>query len=101
MRLALELGCSVRELLTRLTSAEITEWMAFERINGPLGGKRHDYNAALITKTIVDANSGKKRRRRKLTDFLLQWGGKRRRPQTGSEMAAKATAAFGINDERR
>jgi hypothetical protein len=104
LRLCLELGIpSISELLQRVSSAEITEWMAFEKINGPLGGRRTDYAAALITKAIYDVNT-KKRKRRKLGDFLLKWGGKRRRPRTGAEMSQRVLAAFGFTsdtDERR
>jgi hypothetical protein len=89
---------SVRELLQRVTSAEITEWMAFEKINGPLGGQRTDYAAALITKAIYDVNT-KKRKRRKLTDFLLKWGSGRRRPRTAAEMSERVLAAFGFTSD--
>lgn len=89
---------SVTELLSRVTSAEVTEWMAFERISGPLGGRRLDYATAMITKAIYDVNT-KKRKRRKLSDFLFKWGGKRRRPRTADEMKQRVLEAFGLGKD--
>lgn len=38
---------TVEELLARVSSAELTEWQAFERVEGPLGQRRDDHLAAL------------------------------------------------------
>jgi hypothetical protein len=35
-RLALAWGCSSREVLARITSDELAEWIAFERVHGPI-----------------------------------------------------------------
>jgi len=35
-RLALAWGCSPREVLARIDSTELAEWIAFERVHGPI-----------------------------------------------------------------
>jgi hypothetical protein len=64
----------------------MTEWQAFERINGPLGGKRHDYLAAQQALLTATAAAGKKKKF-KLADFLFSWGPKR--PRGGRELLKK------------
>ncbi|WP_289009514.1 DUF4035 domain-containing protein [uncultured Thermomonospora sp.] len=75
----------VSELLARMPSAELTEWMAYERITGPLGGERGDIQAALISTVIANSLAGKKGRRAKLRDFLLKWD---RKPQSWRDQLA-------------
>lgn len=79
---------TVAEMLSRMDSAEFTEWLAFERINGPLGGRRHDYLAAQQALLTATAAAGKKGKKFKLPDFLFEWGG-RRRPKGGRELLRK------------
>lgn len=47
------------ELLRRISSRELSEWMAYEKIAGPLGGARDDVLAALVSATIANANRAK------------------------------------------
>lgn len=70
---------TVADLDSRLDSAELTEWMAFERMTGPLGRRRHDIQAATIAATIANANRGKKGRKFKMTDFLIPYGEQNRK----------------------
>jgi hypothetical protein len=79
---------TVAEMLERISSAELTEWMAFEKLNGPLGGRRHDYLAALQAHIAVTAASGKKGKKFKLADFVMEWGGKKR-PRGGRALLEK------------
>lgn len=59
----------------RISSKEFSEWIAYERIDGPLGMQREDYHAAYIAWKIVlmlrDPNKG---RTPTLDDMLLKWG---------------------------
>lgn len=43
------------EMLERISSAELTEWRAYERVSGPLGGERADAQSALVAYYIVSA----------------------------------------------
>jgi|GEM_PF-882201 len=82
---------TVEELLSRISSAELTEWMAYEEIVGPLDvGYRVDVVAGIVSSTIANVNRGKKGRRFKPDDFTPSWGGRnrRRRPQTPEEQLA-------------
>jgi hypothetical protein len=51
-RLALALGCTVRELLGRLDSQELSEWMAFYSID-PWGDQRGDLRNAMLLAHVV------------------------------------------------
>jgi hypothetical protein len=44
---------TVAELLARISSHELSEWMAYEQVAGPLGGARHDQLTAMITHTLA------------------------------------------------
>lgn len=58
MRLALAWGCSARELLARLDSRELTEWMAFHQLE-PWGCGVEDERAALAPAAVINANTVK------------------------------------------
>ena len=69
--LATVLKMPVAELEVRMTSRELSEWMAYDRLS-PLGPERDDLRAALISTTV--ANFMRKRRRAfKLKDFMLKF----------------------------
>lgn len=61
---------TVAELLERISSEELTEWMLYERIE-PFEG-RADLRAAMVTSTIANANRNPKTRRKPFTpqDFM-------------------------------
>lgn len=65
---------TVADLDSRLDSYELTEWMVFERMTGPLGRRRGDIQAATIAAAIANANRGKGGRKFKLSDFLIPYG---------------------------
>lgn len=90
-RLAGHLGMTVGELLGRIDSRELTEWMVYEKLTGPLGGRRTDYAAGIVAAAVTNANRGKGSPVRKAEDFVPQWGGKTaRRKLTPEELWAKA-----------
>lgn len=64
---------SVAELLRTHSSAELTEWIAYERITGPLGAARGDIQMAMLASVIANANRGKGSRVMKPDDFLPKW----------------------------
>jgi hypothetical protein len=65
---------TVADLDSRLGSAELTEWIAYESISGPLGRRRQDIQAATIAATIANGNRGKRGKKFKLSDFLIPYG---------------------------
>ncbi|MGW2580840.1 phage tail assembly protein T [Streptomyces virginiae] len=62
----------MRELLATHSSAELTEWIAYEQITGPIGPARDDILMAILAATVSNANRGKGRKARVL-DFLPKW----------------------------
>lgn len=64
---------TVGELLSRITSEELTEWMAYEQVTGPLGAERDDILMAILAATIANTNRGKRGRRARPKDFLPTW----------------------------
>lgn len=73
-----------------MSSYELSEWMAYERLSGPLGGYRGDIQAATISAAIVNALTVRGRRS-KISDYLIPYhravrSGAR---QTGHEILRK------------
>ncbi len=75
------------ELLATHSSAELTEWIAYEQITGPIGQGRDDVLMAVIAATVSNSNRGKGRKARVL-DFLPKWDRGGRRQMDWTEMLA-------------
>lgn len=60
-------------LLEELTHREFLEWVAYERVEGPLGPGRQDYYLAQIAAVLanVHRDEGKRREPWTVQDFLL------------------------------
>lgn len=54
---------TVRELLTRIDSRELTEWMAFFELE-PWGSEIEDHRFGVVASTIANVNRDPKRRAR-------------------------------------
>ncbi|MGW4641803.1 phage tail assembly protein T [Sphaerisporangium sp. NPDC004334] len=87
-RLASHLGMTVGRLLAEISSRELTEWMVYEKMTGPLGPVRGDYHAAQITTNLLNANRGKNKRALRMEDVLLRWDASE--PVAPEELYAKA-----------
>lgn len=76
---------TVRELLSRIDSREISEWIAYENETGPLGSERLDHLVARLAATMVRVNVPKKEDQKKIkdSDFLIDWTG--RKTQDGDD----------------
>lgn len=83
------------ELLARISSRELSEWAAYERITGPLGADRGDVQAAIIAATVANTARSKGRVLQP-KDFVPKWD--RPKAMTPEEMwqaAMQANAALG------
>lgn len=60
---------TVRQLLASLDSAELTEWMAFDRME-PIGEFRADLRAGIIASTVANYGGRDIREARKPSDFM-------------------------------
>jgi hypothetical protein len=75
---------TVAELLGKCSAQELTDWAAYEHIEGPLGATRGDIQAGIVAATIANVNRGKSSRHFKPSDFMVQWD--RPRAQTPQAM---------------
>lgn len=71
---------TVAELLERVSAAELTEWHAFEQVDGPLGQRRDDQLASLTAFYVVRALGADKAR---FDRMVPQWD---RPPQDWRQM---------------
>lgn len=62
----------VAEMLARVSSSELTAWIAYERVTGPLGPARADLQAGIVASTVANANRSKGRRAVP-ADFIPTW----------------------------
>ena len=53
------MGCTVSELLQRISSTELSEWVAFDQIE-PIGEVRGDVRAGIIASTYASGTMKKK-----------------------------------------
>ncbi|MFR9807062.1 hypothetical protein ACL02T_32915 [Pseudonocardia sp. RS010] len=99
-RLAGYLGMTVRDLLDRTDSRELTEWQVYEQLTGPLGGARLDYAAAIVSASVVNSSQAKGRARRP-DEFLPKWGGREKQsPEEMWQQAQLLNRRFGGDTSR-
>ncbi|MFF8473879.1 hypothetical protein [Streptomyces sp. NPDC015414] len=84
----------VRELLARTPSRELTEWIAYEKITGPLDARlRTDIAAGIVAATVHNSQGAK--RKAKPSDFLPTWFRRRKTPEEIWQDVLKANSALG------
>jgi len=54
---------TVAELLARISSRELSEWMAYERLE-PFGERRADLRSAIVASTVANTARDEKKRNR-------------------------------------
>lgn len=60
----------MEELGQRISSHELSEWMAYEKVDGPIGDERNDYMSAVIAATFANIYRGKHKPAHALYDFM-------------------------------
>lgn len=73
-RLCLALGgMTVAELLSRISSAELTEWIAFDRLE-PFGGFQDEYRTGLVAAMVANTARDEKKKPRPFepSDFMRE-----------------------------
>lgn len=58
----------------RIDSREVTEWLAFEQLYGPLGPERNDHLFAMLQALIANVNRAKGKKAYTPKQFLPGWG---------------------------
>lgn len=78
---------TVKELLSRIDSQELTEWMAFYELE-PFGTEPEDYRTGIIASTIANVNRDAKRQPKpyRPQDFMPVWTRKAKKEQSEEEM---------------
>lgn len=82
-------------------SYELTEWMAFERMTGPIGRRRFDIQAATVAATVANSNRGKGGRKFQLKDFLIPYGQERKTPAQMLEVVKGLNKSMGGEERGR
>jgi len=88
---------TVRELLARIDSLELAEWMQFYALD-PWGTQRDDLQAGIIACTIANANSSKGKAFQPM-DFMPYAEGKKE--QTNEDMKALLNTMAGQDGNSR
>jgi hypothetical protein len=85
---------TVRELLARISSLELSEWMAYEKVTGPLDSRlRGDISAGIVAATV--ANSASRKAKASPRDFIPTWFRRKKTPAELWQEVMKANAALG------
>lgn len=75
-----------------MSSREITEWMAYERVTGPLDpAQRADISASIVAATVANSNGAKLTAK----DFIPVWYQRKKTPREIWLDVMKANAALG------
>lgn len=78
------------ELLERVSSRELSEWRAFDRVE-PVGETRQVYQLALVAAVMANTWRGKDQPPKKLEEFVLRFG---EREEAREEMSAEQSARW-------
>lgn len=73
-------GVTVEELEARLSHAEYVGWRAFAE-HEPIGAARDDLHTAMNMLLLATVNKGKRGKKPKLEDFLIDYWSDRKRPE--------------------
>ena len=93
------MGCTVSELLTRVSSHELTEWMAFSTLE-PFGVDAENLGHAITASTIANVNRGKNQQPYKVTDFMPKFEKQEQSTDQMIQLAEMFTAGMGGQDLR-
>jgi len=90
---------TVEELLTRMSSHELSEWMAYLAVE-PFGEERADYRAAIGHALLANINRGKRSKTYTPEDFMPRFGRKARKGQTVEEQLAQVRQIQAQHDQK-
>lgn len=78
---------TVGELLERIDSRELSEWMAFERLEGPIGPWRADFHAGMVSSVLANIYRNRKKKKKAFvpSDFIPDWGAPAKEEQSMEE----------------
>lgn len=96
------LGTTVGELLARISSRELAEWMAYYRIE-PWGEERDDLRAGIVASTVANTARDPRKRPRPFRprDFMPDFGRPEQTWQEQLQLVEMFNRAFGGRDLRK
>src|SRR5688572_19982987 len=92
MRLAMRLGMTLDELGRRMSSRELSEWMAFDSIEPIDSDKRAELSAGIIASTLANCHLKRGAKALRPVEFMPDWDGTRKASQSADEMLQIAQA---------
>lgn len=92
---------TVGDLLHRLSSRELTEWMAYYALE-PFGEERGDMRAGIVASTLYNVHRGKNTRAATPEDFMPKYGREEAEDQDDEvREQAEAQRAKGVEQKLR
>jgi len=88
MRVSFRLGKTLKELLDTMTLDEAELWMAFERLEGPLGPERDDLQSVQTSATVANMFRSRNTEPINPVDLIPDWAGNKRERQMERTIAA-------------
>lgn len=85
-RLALALGRTVSELEATMPSSEMTEWLAYYKLE-PFGQERDNWHAALIASILANINRRKNAPATPISEFMYKDRDSRKQAETQGFLA--------------
>jgi hypothetical protein len=89
----------VAELLARISSKELTQWMAFYKLE-PFGADAEFLGHAITASTVANVNRKKGSKTLKPVDFMPKFENQEQSTEQQIQFAAMITEAFGGEDLR-
>lgn len=76
---------TVTELLARISSRELSEWMAYYSVE-PWGAERDNLHAGIVASATINVWRGEKDEPVNAQDFMLQFGEDEKQPVSADEL---------------
>jgi hypothetical protein len=87
-------GMTHAELMERMSSREISEWMAFAQVE-PFGPDAYYLGHAIVASTVANRNRAKNEKTHKVSEFMPQFDRHAQGPEEMINIAATMTMAMG------
>ena len=90
------MGCTVKELLSRIDARELSEWEAYYKIE-PFGQQVSNFTVATVAAVVANANRSQKKRTKAFSpdDFMVKF---RKKRQSVDDMKKVMTQIARVNN---
>jgi len=87
MKLALKIGCTLRELPQRMDTSEFRLWLAFNQLS-PIGDERQDITSAIVAHAAVLPHI-KRGSNLAVKDFIPNWSEDQKRERVEESLVSR------------